>query len=134
MADYNSAVIDEFRTNQGKVEGPYRRMDLLLITVTGAKTGRRYTHPLAYTRDGDRLVIVASKGGAPTNPAWYHNLLAHPEATVELGTDKFKVRATPTAAAERERLFNQHAGQYPQFHGYQAKTTREIPVLVLERV
>jgi deazaflavin-dependent oxidoreductase (nitroreductase family) len=134
MSDYNSGIIQEFRQNKGKVGGPFAHQNLLLLTVRGAKTGTLYTHPVAYTTDGDHLVIVASKGGAPTNPAWYHNLLAHPDITVEVGGDSFKARATPATGEERERLFNQHAAQYPQFNDYKTKTTREIPVVVLERV
>ncbi|HUC87380.1 MAG TPA: nitroreductase family deazaflavin-dependent oxidoreductase, partial [Candidatus Saccharimonadales bacterium] len=134
MPDFNKSVIDEFHANQGKVSGPFAEMELLLLTTVGAKTGKASTNPLAYTKDGDRLVIVASKGGAPTNPDWYYNLVAHPEVTVELGTEKFPVRAILAAGKERERLFDQHAKQYPGFNDYKAKTTRELPVFALERV
>jgi len=132
--DYNAPVIEEFRSNQGKVSGPFGGMDLLLLTSAGARTGKSYTRPLAYTKDGDHFVIVASKGGSPTNPDWYHNLVAHPEVTVEVGPDKFRARASKATGHERERLFNQHARQYPQFNDYKAKTTRELPVFVLERI
>jgi deazaflavin-dependent oxidoreductase (nitroreductase family) len=132
--DPNANVIEEFRANQGRLGGMFDSMQLLLLTSTGAKTGRPFTKPLAYTKDGDRYVIVASFGGAPTHPAWYHNLVAHPEVTVEVGADKFPAHATLTTGEERERLFNQHAAQYPQFNDYKAKTTRELPVFVLERV
>lgn len=132
--DYNAPVIEEFRSNQGKVMGPFGGMELLLLTSKGAKTGKSYTRPLAYTKDGDHFVIVASKGGSPTNPDWYHNLVAHPEVTVEVGPDKFQARASKATGHERERLFNQHARQYPQFNDYKAKTTRELPVFVLERL
>jgi len=134
MADQNTPIIEEFRTNQGKVGGPFGGMQLLLLTVTGRKTGKAYTRPLAYTQDGDRLVIVASKGGAPTNPDWYHNLTMHPEVTVEVGADRFRARAVKATGKERERLFEQHAQQYPQFNDYKTKTTRELPVFLLERI
>jgi deazaflavin-dependent oxidoreductase (nitroreductase family) len=134
MVDYNAPIIEEFRANHGKVGGNFGAMELLLLTSTGAKSSKSYTRPLAYTTDGDRLVVVASKGGAPTNPDWYHNLLAHPEVTVEVGDEKFTARAKKTAGKEREHLFNQHAKQYPVFQGYKAKTSRELPVFVLERL
>ncbi len=130
--DPNANVIDEFRANKGHVGGYFEHLKLLLVSGLGAKSGRPFTKPLAYTTDADNLVIVASKGGAPDNPAWYYNLKAHPEVTVEVGTDKFPARATEATGAERERLFNQHAAQYPQFLDYKSKTSREIPVFVLE--
>ncbi len=134
MENFNQQLIDEFRAHQGKVSGYFANSDMLLLTTQGAKSGKLTTTPVVYSRDGDRLVIVASKGGAPTNPAWYHNLLAHPEVTVEVGAEKFKVRAIPVTGDERTRLYDQHASRYPSFKDYQAKTTRTIPVFVLERV
>lgn len=134
MADYNAPIINEFRENKGKVGKMFAGMELLLLTTTGAKSGKTYIRPLAYTKDGDNLVIVASKGGAPTNPDWYHNLIAHPEVTVEVGEDKFKVHATETSGAERDRLFKQHAAKYPGFNDYVVKTTRVLPVFLLERI
>lgn len=133
MPDYNAPIIEDFRANAGKVGGYFGNMNLLLLTATGARSGKSYTRPLAYTTDGDRLVIVASKGGSPTNPGWFHNLVAHPDVTVELGTDKFKAHAKRVVGKERERLYNQHADRYPVFNDYKAKTAREIPVFVLER-
>jgi deazaflavin-dependent oxidoreductase (nitroreductase family) len=130
--NYNQRVIDEFRANSGVVTG--RGSSLLLLTTTGAKTGRQYTTPLAHTRDGEHYVILASKGGAPTNPAWYHNLVAYPEVTVEVGPETFKAHARVTADAERERLFNQMAEKMPGFAEYQRNTTRQIPVIVLMRI
>lgn len=132
--DWNQAVIAEFRANGGKVGGQFEGAPLLLLTTTGAKTGRRLTSPLMYNTDGDRLLIFASKGGAPTNPAWYHNLVANPVATVDLGTQTFDVTATVLHGEERDRLFAHHAAQYPGFATYQANTTRTIPVIALERV
>lgn len=134
MENFNQRIIDEFRSNRGQVGGMFAKTKLLLLTTKGAKSGKENTVPVAYTKDGDRFVIVASKGGAPTHPAWYHNLIAHPEATVEVGTEKFKVRAHSTTGEERERLYNQHAGHYPAFHEYKTKTTRKIPVFLLERI
>jgi deazaflavin-dependent oxidoreductase (nitroreductase family) len=133
LDDFNQGVIKEFRANQGKVSGQMEGMPVMLLTTTGAKTGRTLVRPLVYTRDGDRIVIVASFAGGPKNPPWYHNLVANPVATVEVGAEKFQVRAKPTAGEERERLFNQHAAKMPIFNDYRKKTTRQIPVLVLER-
>jgi deazaflavin-dependent oxidoreductase (nitroreductase family) len=134
LDNFNQAVIKEFRANQGKVGGQMEGMPVMLLTMTGAKTGRSLVRPLVYTRDGDRIVIVASFAGAPHNPPWYHNLIANPVATVEIGAETFKVRATPVTGAERERLFNQHAAKMPIFNEYRQKTARQIPVLVLERI
>jgi deazaflavin-dependent oxidoreductase (nitroreductase family) len=133
FSDFNSATIDEFHAKKGKGVGPFGDR-LLLVTHTGAKSGALRTSPLAYTRDGDRYVIVASKGGAPTNPSWYHNLVAHPEVTLEVGAEKFRARAHVVKGAERDRLFEQHASVLPVFRGYVKKTTRVLPVLALERI
>src|SRR6266567_7116696 len=105
MNDFNQRIVTEFRANQGKVGGQFAGAPLLLLTTTGAKSGRAITKPLVYTRDGDRIVIVASFAGGPKNPPWYHNLVANPEATVELGSERFRVRATATSGEERQRLF-----------------------------
>jgi deazaflavin-dependent oxidoreductase (nitroreductase family) len=133
MADFNRAIIDEFRANEGRVGGPFEGAPVLLLTSTGAKSGEQRTTPVMYLPDGERMVIFASKGGAPTNPAWYHNLLANPTATVEVGPETVEVNARVTSGEERERLFNHQSGQYPQFADYAQKTTREIPVVALER-
>ena len=134
LNDFNQQVMEEFRANQGKAGGQLAHMPLLLLTTTGAKSGRAITKPLVYTRDGERIVIVASFAGGPKNPPWYHNLVANPEATVELGSERFRVRATATSGEERQRLFNRHAEQMPIFTEYQQKTTRQIPVFVLTRL
>jgi len=134
LNDFNQSVISEFRANQGKVGGQLANMPVLLLTMTGAKSGRTLTRPLVYTTDGDRLVVIASFAGAPHNPSWYHNLVANPEATVELGSDRFRVRATVTAGEERQRLFTRQAAQMAIFAEYQQKTSRQIPVLVLTRI
>jgi len=134
MDEMNQGVIKEFRANQGKVGGPMEGMPILLLTMTGAKTGRTLIRPLCYSRDGDRLVIIASYGGAPRNPPWYHNLLAHPVVTVEVGAEKFTARAAQTSGGERQRLFDAQARLMPFFNDYQKKTKRQIPVLTLTRV
>ncbi|MBI3799141.1 MAG: nitroreductase family deazaflavin-dependent oxidoreductase [Deltaproteobacteria bacterium] len=134
LSDFNQKVISEFRANQGKVSGQMANMPVLLLTTTGAKSGRTITKPLVYTTDGDRIVIVASFAGGPKNPPWYYNLVANPEATVELGSERFRVRAAVTADEERRRLFNRQAEQMPIFAEYEKKTTRQIPVLVLKRI
>ncbi len=132
--DWNQAVIAEFRANSGKVGGQFAGAPLLLLTTTGAKTGRRLTSPLMYNTEEDRLLIFASKAGAPTNPAWYHNLVANPKVTLEVGAETFDATATVLHGEERDRLFARHAAQYPGFADYQANTTRTIPVIALERV
>ena len=132
---FNEELIDDFRAHGGQITGgPFAGRSLLLLTTKGAKTGEERTSPLAYTRDGERMVVVASKGGAPRNPAWYHNLRAHPEVTVEVGPDTFRARATVADDVERRRLFDQHAAKMPAFADYEKKTARKIPVVVLERL
>jgi deazaflavin-dependent oxidoreductase (nitroreductase family) len=130
----NQSVIKEFRENQGKVGGPMAGMPILLLTMTGAKTGRTLVRPLCYSRDGDRVVIIASFGGAPRNPPWYHNLIANPVVTVEVGSEKFKARATQVNGAERDRLFDAQSKLMPFFADYQNKTKRRIPVVTLMRI
>ena len=130
--DFNRKVIEEFRANGGRVGGPFQGAPLLLLTTTGAKSGGTYTTPVMYLPDGERMVVFASKGGAPANPAWFHNLVANPDATVEVGHDSFRVRATVTSGEERGRLFSRQAELYPAFADYAQKTTREIPVVALQ--
>ena len=105
MNDFNRRVIEEFRANEGKVGGMFQGAPVLLLTSTGARSGQARTTPVVFTRDGARYVIIASKGGAPTNPAWYHNLRANPDATIEVGTETIPVRASITEGPERDRLF-----------------------------
>ena len=131
---YNKAVVDEFRDNGGHVTGMFAGAPLVLITHTGAKSGKQRTSPVVYTRDGDNIVVIASKGGAPTHPDWYRNLVANPDVTVELPNEKFDVRARTATGEERERLFRAQADLMPNFDEYQKKTSRELPVVVLERV
>lgn len=128
-------TIADFRAHEGRMtSGPFTGRSLLLLTTKGARTGQERTSPLAYSRDGDRFVIIASKGGAPTHPAWYHNLRANPEVTVELGPEKFRARATMVDDVERRRLYDRHAAMMPAFADYEKKTGRKIPVVVLERI
>ncbi len=126
----NEGVIEEFRANGGKVKG---WAPLILLTTTGAKTGQRRIIPLMYVSDGDRVLAIASKGGSPKHPLWYHNLLAHPEVTVEVGSEKFDATARVLTGEERERAFARAAEVFPPYAGYQKKTPREIPVIALER-
>lgn len=130
---WNRAIIEEFRTNGGRVGGIFEDTPLVLLTTTGAKSGKTRTTPLVYLPDGDRIIVFASKGGSPTHPSWYHNLLANPRATVEVGTDQFEVTAVELEGEERDRLYSKHAEQHPQFAEYQATTSRTIPVIALER-
>jgi deazaflavin-dependent oxidoreductase (nitroreductase family) len=134
VTDWNRAIIEEFRANGGKVGGQFAGAPLLVLTTTGAKTGKQRTHPLVYLPDGDRLIVFASKGGAPTSPDWYHNLVANPTATVEVGNETFEVKATELTGEERDRIYAKQAELMPGFAEYQEKTTRTIPVVVLERV
>jgi deazaflavin-dependent oxidoreductase (nitroreductase family) len=129
--DFNAKIIDEFRANEGRVGGPFAGSTLLLLHHVGAKSGKHRVNPLAYNRDGDRYVVFASKAGAPTNPDWYHNLKAHPDVTIEVGTEKIEARAEEAMGEERDRLFQAQAERSPQFAEYQSKTKRVIPVIVL---
>jgi deazaflavin-dependent oxidoreductase (nitroreductase family) len=133
VSDWNAAIIDEFRANGGKVGGQFEGAPMLLLHTTGAKTGKERVNPVVHTTDGDNLVIFASKAGAPTHPDWYHNLVANPEVTVEVGTDTVPMRARVAEGDERERLWSRQVEAMPGFAEYQAKTSRTIPVVVLER-
>ena len=132
--DWNRRVIEEFRANGGKVGGYFADKDLLLLTTTGAKSGQPRVIPLAYIPDGDRLITFASKAGAPTHPAWYYNLLAHPEVTVEVGNETFQARATMATGEEYQRLDALVRKLVPIHAEYQARTTRQIPLVVIERI
>jgi deazaflavin-dependent oxidoreductase (nitroreductase family) len=134
MKEFNEGVIKDFRANGGNVGGQMEKIPLLLVTMKGAKSGRTITLPLAYSKDGNRFVVIASFAGAPHNPSWYHNLVAHPDITIELGGEKFQAKASVAQGAERDRLFKQQADQLPIFNEYQQKTTRRIPVIVIDRV
>lgn len=134
LNEFNRKVIEEFRASRGKVGGQFAGAPMILLTTTGARSGRTYVNPLVYSRDGDRFVIIASKAGAPTNPDWYHNLVAHPIVTAEIGDEKFQARAALASGEERDRLYNAHAARMPIFNEYRKKTTRQIPVVILERI
>ncbi|MEU4246903.1 nitroreductase family deazaflavin-dependent oxidoreductase [Amycolatopsis sp. NPDC026612] len=134
MTDFNTQVAAEFRANEGKVGGMFEGKNVLLLTTIGAKSGAERLSPLVYTRDGDRYVIAASMGGAPKNPAWYHNLVANPKVTVEVGTETFEATATVIAdRAERDRLYAGMVAHAEGFADYEKKTDRLIPIVVLER-
>lgn len=133
--NFTNALVADFRANGGKVtSGPFLGRNLLLLHTKGARSGESRLAPVVYTRDGGAIVIVASKGGAPTNPAWYLNLLANPVVTVELGGETFRARATVVEGRERDRLYAAHAAEHPSFKDYETKTTRVIPVVRLVRV
>ena len=132
MDEWNRRTTEEFRAHEGKVGGMWEGRPLLLLTTTGAKSGQRRTNPVMYLREGDRLFVFASKGGAPTHPDWYHNLLAHPDVTVEIGDQTYQAIAKPVTGEVRDSIYAQWAERYPQFREYQENTTRRIPVIELE--
>mgnify|MGYP005815145933 CR=1 FL=1 len=136
MNDFNSGVIAEFRDNAGKVGGPFEGAPMVLLHHTGAKSGIERVTPLMYRPDGDRIVIFASKAGAPDHPAWFHNLVANPETTIEIGDETgVAVRATVLEGEERERLWNAQKTEVPQFAEYEASAgDRVIPVVALDRI
>ena len=131
--DWNKQIIEEFRANDGKVGGYFENVTLLLLHTTGAKSGLPRLNPVACMPDGDRYVIMASKEGRPTNPDWYHNLVANPQVSVEVGTKKFEALAKVAEGSERTALFEKMSSLYPNFAEYQKKTTRVIPVITLSR-
>jgi deazaflavin-dependent oxidoreductase (nitroreductase family) len=129
----NKPVIEEFRVNGGRVDGQFESMEMLLLTTTGARSGQRRTSPLAYLMDGERFIVLAATGGAPNHPAWYYNLVAHPRATVEVGSEIFDVTATVITDGERDELLAKIMKRYPQVIGYREKTSRQFPVIALQR-
>ena len=131
--DYNKQIIDEFRANKGAV-GAFGGAPIVLLTTTGAKSGQKRVNPLAALPRGDVLYVFASKAGAPTNPDWYHNLLAHPEVEVEFGEDRFDAVATPVTGPERDRIWDEQKTAMPGFADYEKSTERIIPVVELRRV
>ena len=131
MADFNAGVIEEFRAGGGKAGGMFEGKPLLLLHNVGAKSGTEFVTPLVYLPEGGDYVIFASKGGAPNNPGWYHNLKAGPSVSIEVGTEKLDVTATEVTGEERDRLFGIQKEQQPQFAEYEANTDRTIPVIVL---
>jgi deazaflavin-dependent oxidoreductase (nitroreductase family) len=133
VSDFNTQIIEEFRANEGQVGGMFKGASMILLHTTGAKSGKERVNPLVYQADGDRYVIFASFAGSPTNPAWYHNLVAHPDVTVEVGSERFPVHARVAEGEERERLWTRQKERVSTFAEYESKTTRAIPVIVLER-
>lgn len=131
--DFNTKIIDEFRANAGVVGGPFAVAPMVLLSTTGAKSGKQHTTPLVYQQDGERIIVFASMGGAPTNPAWYYNLRANPAATVEVGTEQYAVKANITSGDERERLWTRQKSLMPPFAEYEKTAGRTIPVVALER-
>ena len=135
MSDFNQAIIEEFRANQGKVGGYFAGANMLLLHTVGAKSAQPRINPLVYITDAERLVVIASKGGADSNPDWYYNLLANSLGTVELGSEQFQVRATAVSEEpERSRLYAKMVAHRPGFAEYEQKTSRKIPAIILERV
>ena len=132
--NWNQTIIDEFRANDGKVGGRFEGKTLLLLHTTGAKTGKKHVNPVAYVRDGEKYVVIASKGGAPDNPDWYYNIVAHPHLKVEVGTETFDVEAQVAEEPERTRLYNKMADMMDSFNDYRRKTDRVIPVFELTPV
>lgn len=130
---YNTQLIEEFRANRGKADNPMAGRPLLLLTTTGAKSGQLRTTPMMYIPDGENLLVIASNAGAAIHPDWYRNLVAHPEATVEVRNETFKAIAIVTEGVERQRLWDKIVELYPFFADHQAKITRQIPVIVLKR-
>jgi deazaflavin-dependent oxidoreductase (nitroreductase family) len=130
---WNDDLIADIRANGNATKGPFVGRDVLVLTTKGAKTGKEHAVPVVYTKDGDDLVVVASMGGAPKSPAWYHNLKANPDVTVETGKQRWKATAVVTPEDERVRLYAQHAAKNPSFNEYVKKTTRRIPVIRLKR-
>jgi deazaflavin-dependent oxidoreductase (nitroreductase family) len=133
MSDYNQQIIAEFRANAGRVGGSWEGRDLLLLTTTGRKSGNEHTTPMVYTRDGDRLLVYASKGGAPKHPDWYLNLVADPQVIVEVMGERYDATAAPLQGQERDREYAAQTERVPTFGEYQEKTTRVIPVVALQR-
>ncbi len=129
----NRLLIKEFRSNEGKTSGGFAERPLLLLSTVGAKTGHQRTHPLMYLPDNDCWIVFASKGGGPTSPDWFHNLVANPTVTVEVGTETFEADATVVTGEERDRLYAKQAQLYSVFADYQQRTTRKIPVIALAR-
>ena len=133
VKNWNDRIIEEFRANDGRVGGPFQGAPILLLHHTGARTGAARVNPLAYQADGDRFVVFGSKGGAPTNPDWYHNLRANPQASIDVGTETIPVRARVAEGEEREHIWNRQKELMPGFADYEQRTRRQIPVIILER-
>jgi len=133
LADWNRSIVEEFRANEGRVGGQFADANMILIHHVGASSGRTWVNPLVYFPNGDQMIIVASAGGAEEHPAWYRNLKAHPEITVEVGTETFPVEATELTGEERDGLWARITDRMPVFAEYQRRTERVIPLLALTR-
>jgi deazaflavin-dependent oxidoreductase (nitroreductase family) len=133
LSDHDRQVIEEFRASGGNPGGQLTGAPVLLLTTTGAKSGQQRTSPLVYLSEGGQIYIFAGNRGAPTNPAWYHNLVAHPDVTVEVGAEKFEARAIVLDGAESERLGNIQIQKIPALAEVLAKMTRKVPAILLER-
>jgi deazaflavin-dependent oxidoreductase (nitroreductase family) len=133
VQDWNVKIIEEFRTNEGMVGGAFEGAPLLLLHTTGARSGQARVNPMMYLDLGGHRYVFASKAGADTNPDWYHNLVAHPEVTVEVGAETYEAVATPVTGEDRHRIYDEQARRYPGFAEYQEKTRRVIPVVEVER-
>lgn len=130
--DFNSKIIEEFRANGGKVGGPFAGAPLLLLHTVGAKSGAERVNPMMYRKLDGGYAVFASKAGAPTNPDWYYNLVAHPEVRAEIGSTTVPLTARVAADDEREPIWTAHKSEYPGFQDYETKTSRKIPVVILE--
>ena len=133
LNDWNQQIIEEFRTHEGKVGGQFEGVTLLLLTTTGAKSGQKRVNPLTYLRDGERLFVFAAKGGSPTNPDWYYNLVANPQVSVELGTEQFEATAALLEGEERDQIYAKETQAHPGVANFEKMTTRKIPVVELIR-
>jgi deazaflavin-dependent oxidoreductase (nitroreductase family) len=131
--DFNTTIIEEFRANGGRLGGQFEGAPILLLHSTGAKSGKERVNPMMYRKVGDQMAVFASKAGAPTNPDWYHNLVAHPEATIEIGTETVPVVARVATGDERTEIWEAHKKAVPGFADYEKSTTRQIPVVILKR-
>jgi deazaflavin-dependent oxidoreductase (nitroreductase family) len=134
MPDWNTQIIDEFRANAGKVSGQFEGAPMLLLHTTGARSGLERVNPMMYQQVGNDVAVFASKGGAPTSPDWYHNLVKNPRVEAEIGTDTLPFTARVAQGDERERIWTAQKSAYPGFADYESKTTRQIPVVILEPV
>jgi deazaflavin-dependent oxidoreductase (nitroreductase family) len=131
LNERNQKIIDEFRANHGKVGGRFEGRTLLLLHTLGTKSEKERINPVAYVRDDDRFVVIASKGGAPTNPDWYYNIIQNPQVTIEVGSEKHQAQAVVAEEPERTRLYNKMVEVMPGFDEYRRRTTRVIPVILL---
>ena len=134
VSPWNRSIVDEFRANEGRVGGNFQGATLLLLHTVGARTGTEYVNPLMYQDLGNAVAVFATSGGAPKNPHWYHNLVANPEVTAEIGTETRRVRARTATGSERERIWTKQKSDYHGFAAYETRTDREIPVVILEPV